>query len=108
MRKAQSLGEYSVCIACIVLAITAIQVYVNRGLQGRYADLSDAATDRLGSINQYEPYYIDSQEVVSENRTLGQSFYPRGKIEETIGNDIKLISERLSIEGINPYKYDDE
>ena len=50
-RKAQSTLEYALIIAVVVGALVAMQVYVKRGLQGRYK----SAADDMGE--QYSPGY---------------------------------------------------
>jgi len=55
--RAQSVSEYSICVAIIILAIVVMQAYVKRGLQGRYADIVDFATAGAQANRQYEPYY---------------------------------------------------
>lgn len=58
--KAQSVAEYSICLAIILLALVTMNFYVKRGLQGRYRDLTDYTTAKAtGSLGQYEPYYKD-------------------------------------------------
>jgi len=41
--KAQSLTEYSICLAVVILAVVTMQVYVKRGLQARHKDAADYA-----------------------------------------------------------------
>ena len=55
--RAQSISEYSICVAIIILAIALMQVYVKRGIEGRYADVVDFVTTKAQAHNQYEPYY---------------------------------------------------
>lgn len=55
--KAQSTSEYSICVVVIILAVVAMQMYVKRGLQGRYADVVDFTTTQAKAYHQYEPYY---------------------------------------------------
>jgi len=45
--KAQSVTEYSIFVAIVLLAIITMNVYVKRGLQGRYADVVDVTTNNL-------------------------------------------------------------
>jgi len=39
--RAQSALEYAMVIACIVAALIAMQIYIKRGLQGRFRDAAD-------------------------------------------------------------------
>lgn len=66
-RAAQSVAEYSILVAVVVIAVGAMFVYAQRGLQGRYKDAVKAAQDAAGS-GQYEP-------AVTE--TSGQKFYKK-------------------------------
>lgn len=47
--KAQSILEYSVVIVVIIAALLAMQVYIKRGMQGRWKE----AVDQVGE--QYDP-----------------------------------------------------
>lgn len=74
--KAQSISEYSLCVAIVLIAAIAINVYVKRGLQGRYRDAMDAAIEavRVNSVRtvngQYEPYYADVRTDIDMPRNL--------------------------------------
>jgi Flp pilus assembly pilin Flp len=62
-KKGQNTAEYAILIGLVIAAVIAMQTYVKRGLQGRFADEVDdmaAQTSELGSTKQYEPYYLDS------------------------------------------------
>jgi Flp pilus assembly pilin Flp len=63
-RKGQNTAEYAILIGLVVAVAVAMQTYVKRGLQGRVHDEVAAmvtGTSGLGSTNQYEPYYMNSQ-----------------------------------------------
>ncbi len=60
INRAQSLTEYSICLAVILIAVITINVYVKRGLQGRYKDLTDYTTTAALAPKEYEPYYKES------------------------------------------------
>ncbi len=49
MKQGQSTLEYAVVIACLVAALLAMQIYLKRGMQGRFRQ----AADDLGQ--QYAP-----------------------------------------------------
>ena len=88
--KAQSIGEYSICVAVIILSLITIQYYLRRGLQGRYADLVDHTTAQISTYSQYEPYYLESyydryQEDV-EQEHMGE-----GKVVKEKVSDISAI-----------------
>lgn len=50
----QAILEYAVLIACFIAAVVAMNIYIKRGLSGRYK----AAIDNLGE--QYSPGHVDS------------------------------------------------
>jgi hypothetical protein len=69
--KAQTISEYSIFIVIALLAIVTMNVYVKRGLQGRYVDGADLITSQMSKEiaksggnsavpRQYEPYYVQS------------------------------------------------
>lgn len=76
-RKGQNTAEYAILIALIVGAAVAIQTYVKRGIQGRFKDEVDAmatATPELGTVKQYEPYYLESSfEMATDHDTKTQT-----------------------------------
>jgi len=68
--KAQSLTEYSICLAVVLIALITMNFYVKRGLQGRYRDLTDYTTAKALASKQYEPYYTDSEYTNKMGRTI--------------------------------------
>ena len=85
-QKGQNIAEYSILIALIIAAAVAMQVYVKRGMQGRIADAVDYAPgggDDSGltwsfHTRQYEPYYADTNAVVSSGRAYDETLGNRG------------------------------
>jgi hypothetical protein len=55
--KAQSITEYTICVTMVLAALLGMQLYVKRGLQGRYADAVD---DTIVAINTTVTKQIDS------------------------------------------------
>lgn len=90
--KAQSFSEYSLFIAIVLIALIVMNVYVKRGLQGRYADVADMPTGYINATvggvlaesnyvipTQYEPYYVESTTNISAPiMTLGEEFQSGG------------------------------
>ncbi len=77
--RAQSVSEYTLFVAIILIAVIAMNTYVKRGLQGRYADVTDSTISVLRTKTattdvpaQYEPYYADSQNIVDVPRKIGE------------------------------------
>ncbi|MFC1657764.1 hypothetical protein ACFL1D_00045 [Candidatus Omnitrophota bacterium] len=74
-RRGQSVSEYTICVAVIILAMITIQSYVKRGLQGRYADLVDRTARQVSPssarpITQYEPYYVHEYSKAEQGREI--------------------------------------
>lgn len=84
-KKAQQTAEYALLIALVVAGVIAMQTYAQRALQARVRDASLYLTNQtslLGTTNQYEPYYLQSnyavdrimnESVVLNNSVLGGS-----------------------------------
>jgi uncharacterized protein (UPF0333 family) len=62
-KKAQQTAEYALLISLVVAAVIAMQTYAQRTIQARIRDAAgylSAQTSQLGSSNQYEPYYLET------------------------------------------------
>ena len=79
--RAQSASEYSIFLAIALIIIIAMNVYVKRGLQGRYVDVADFTTATLRRkvaaidpqievYDQYEPYYAYSVSNTAASRQV--------------------------------------
>jgi hypothetical protein len=68
--KGQSLTELAILVSVVTMAILAMQLYVQRGLQARYKGGIDyfagqiQSTSGVSTAGQYEPYYWQSQRQV--------------------------------------------
>ena len=74
-KKAQNTAEYAILISLVVAGIIAMQTYAQRALQARVRDAGQyLATESaaLGTTNQYEPYYLTTNYLVSTNSTQTQ------------------------------------
>ena len=102
--KAQSLSEYAICLAGLLLAMVAMQVYVKRGLQGRYRDLVRHTTAQVNTSgkNQYEPYYRSEDFNNREGVNILENIRPQGINNKTIAKD-ETARAGTSIEQINCY-----
>jgi len=103
-KSGQSFSEYSIFVAVILLAIIFMNVYVKRGLQGRYADIADVPSNRIrpqaalatpyrGAIDvfdQYEPPYISSNATVEAPTGLTQQI-TAGTIRKDLLTDTTTI-----------------
>lgn len=102
--KAQSVSEYSLFLAIVLIAIIAMNAYIKRGLQGRYKDVADLPMKAIASQvasaktaksipasyvapTQYEPSYADTKNEVN---------IPQRKIYQTVANDGKITQDFLS------------
>lgn len=105
--KGQSVSEYSIFVAIVLLVIITMNVYVKRGLQGRYADVVDITTKNLNvtaaqtlptmgytpayiqsvlnSIpKQYEPNYASSERTVDAPRNITETIESQSDITRTL------------------------
>lgn len=108
--KGQSLSEYSLLIAIVLVTLIAMNVYVKRGLLGRYRDLVDFTARTATAQRQYEPYYVESQYTTTmqseteEQLRLGGSVrkdLPRGRnYMASSGRSI----ENAKVEGSTPIR----
>ena len=69
-KKAQNTAEYAILISLVVAGIIAMQTYAQRALQARVRDASQYLADQtvdLGTSQQYEPYYLESDYTIDRN-----------------------------------------
>jgi len=85
--RAQSLVEYIIFLAVIVLAAIVMQVYVRRGLQGRYAEVVDFATTKAQAPRQYEPANKQEDFKVTQSTDAKERIGSAGAINRTIVKD---------------------
>lgn len=74
-KKAQNTAEYAILISLVVAGIIAMQTYAQRALQARVRDAGQYLTTQsaaLGTTNQYEPYYLTTNYLVSTNSVQSQ------------------------------------
>ena len=78
-RNGQNLTEYAIIIAVAIAAIVGMQGYVKRGLQAKHKDAAEYAISYLRRQTgatakemplQYEPDYIKSDYVTTENSRI--------------------------------------
>lgn len=101
--KGQSLSEYSICIAIVLIALVGINIYVKRGLQGRYKDAVNEVTAAVSAQEQYEPYYAESKNIVDMTRTQSRTIseMDKGKIINPGKVNRTLSSEPTTVESTN-------
>lgn len=103
-QRAQNLAEYTICLAAVILAVVMMHPYVRRALQGRYRDVADYATSRLGSSGraQFEPNYVVDNSIVQKNANIQEDKQPQGVGTITVLQD-ETTRNGTSTEGMNPY-----
>lgn len=111
MSRAQSVSEYSICVLIIILATIAMQVYVKRGLQGRYADVTDFVTTQAQLTfpkeqvrHQYEPYYQKEDLGFTQDVTEQKEAILGGQVNRVISRD--ALTRKGTIEDL--INYDDD
>lgn len=105
--KAQSLGEYTLLIMIVVMAIVGMRTYVKRGLNAKYKASVDAATtavsemDNNSDIAQYEPYYKEEKVNFSVKQVKEEEF-TQAPGRQLRNNDYSVQEATVvSEEGIN-------
>lgn len=105
-KKAQSLSEYSICLAVVLVTLITINVYVKRGLQGRYRDVTDATISAVSAKagktvgRQYEPYYVTAETTINMPRHIGTTM-DRGGVTKNLLATLTTVKGH-NIEGANP------
>lgn len=93
-RLGQSTAEYALLFGVAITAIVAMQVYVKRGMNARFKDATDSATDavwaKLGNggappkeATQYEPYYTSSSYAVDQKADRVDHMETGGIVKKT-------------------------
>jgi Flp pilus assembly pilin Flp len=87
-KRAQTTAEYAILIALVVAAVTAMQIYVKRGLQGKVKDVVDDMGAQMPGLaasdtKQYEPYYLESTGNTNQNSTDTENVAIGGAVTKT-------------------------
>ena len=93
------MAEYSVCLALVLAALLGMQLYVKRGLQGRYKELVDHAVKQASSAamltttspRQYEPYYVQDQFTVSQSKQVNEGAKTEGQVQRDFLQDQTVV-----------------
>ncbi len=106
-KKGQSVSEYSIFVAIVLIAIITMNAYVKRGLQGRYVDVMDSTISAVQTQagqdvpSQYEPYYTESQATIDAPRNISKTV-TEGKATRVLSPDSSVIEstdkEKASLE----------
>jgi len=110
--NAQSLAEYAVLVALVVVALTGINVYLKRGLQARYKTLVDGATTFTKvdpaapggviavGVKQYEPYYAQSGQTTDRQQATTYTYQPKGALQRVINSTV-AVTDATETTGLN-------
>ena len=91
-RCGQSLVEYALVLGFVILAFSAMQVYVKRSLQGKYKGVADQTgiimRDESGGVitratQQYEPYYAFSDHTLGQHVESREQMNLKGTVDRT-------------------------
>ena len=115
MRKGQSTAEYAIVIGLVLAAAIGMQVYVKRGIQGKFKDASDAkvrdmdgvvlsgeAAYGVNSYTQYEPQYSTSTDLVSTTDSTEKTIVSAGGGVERKIEGVQKSSREGRQETLNP------
>ena len=69
MRKAQTMLEYAILLAIIVAALIVMQVYLKRGIQGRWKQSIDDMGEQYDS-DAFEGYVRHTSNTTAESRMM--------------------------------------
>jgi len=95
--KAQSLTEYSICLAIVLIALISMNFYVKRGLQGRYKDGTDYAWAKVAEIVKADSTLTEER----KNKLLEYPQYEPDYKESEYTNALgrKIIGTTISVGG---------
>lgn len=110
--RGQSAAEYAIVFSVVVAALIGMQIYVKRGLNARLRDGSDNASTlvaaKLGvaggqdqrDIQQYEPYYADSDYKVSQFADREDKVNPGGVVSRAVTKDQTTRTGKQTVKGV--------
>lgn len=78
--KATSIIEYSVFIALFIAALTAMQIYVKRAMQGRIRGVAQ----NIGGGDLFSPTYSSYRQVTSSSSVTEETITADGKSVSTL------------------------
>jgi len=92
--EGQSIIEYAMFIAVVVLALLAMQVYLKRGLQGKIRETANQISDGV----LYNPNTTESN-FTTRTSSRTESFYEEGEYSQNIVYD---VSNRTGNQEVHP------
>ena len=101
------MAEYSVCLALVLATLLGMQLYVKRGLQGRYKELLDHTVKQAASTaglatspKQYEPYYVQDKFTVRQDKQVSESIQTGGQLQRNFLVDKVVIEKGKAIRDV--------
>lgn len=92
-RRGQSILEYVILITIVIAALITMQVYIKRGVQGRWKsavdDLGDQYDPKTTNISINYNYDTNSSSVVKVEVPPGKSEYVTMRYDNTISSETK-------------------
>ncbi len=85
--KAQSVAEYSICVALVIAALLGMQILVRVTLGGKYKDLMDFTTKQASSLSLYNPYYIEDEYKVVQSQITDEDIKGGGVVRRDFTED---------------------
>jgi hypothetical protein len=82
-KKAQSLIEYILVLAAVIVAILFMQLYVNRAISGRLKDASDQIGDQYSSSAKFNITTTRGSKITESTTAAGGSTTKYDKDEST-------------------------
>ena len=77
----QALSEFTISLIIVIMVCFGVQIYVKRGLQGRYKDIVDEGTAPVAQwYNAYDPYYQSSSTRVARDEIVRETMSRAGAL----------------------------
>lgn len=97
-KRGQNTAEYALLIALVIGAAIAMQTYVKRAWQGGVKFSVDKLRKNATSMEQYEPYYLESKyEATAEGYKDTEETKLGGGVGRTFGSKITTRSGKQTI-----------
>ena len=96
--RGQALSEFVISLVIILMACFGMQIYVKRGLQGRYYDVVQEGTAPIAALYKpYEPYYVASNTTVARDERIREKMEMSGALNKVFTtSEYDSVSNRWS------------
>ena len=95
-KQGQSTLEYAILIVIIIAALLSVQVYIKRGIQGRFKSATDDIGDQFSPSNTEETVVTTLKSVTSET-------FKDGASTSNIANEDTTLTVDREIDNIDEY-----